>query len=81
MDLVKTEITRLNGEVANRGSMSMVFHSGGVHVSIYLAQGTLAFACLVHSLLMGVLGGQGTVAVRENWGVEGGGWVLGGGFG
>ncbi|KAL3144484.1 hypothetical protein ABBQ32_004224 [Trebouxia sp. C0010 RCD-2024] len=32
MDLVKTEITRLNGEVANRGSMSMVFHSGGVHV-------------------------------------------------
>ena len=37
MDLVKTEITRLNGEVANRGSMSMVFHSGGVHVSTYLA--------------------------------------------
>ena len=33
MDLVKTEITRLNGEVSNRGSMSMVFHHGGVHVS------------------------------------------------
>lgn len=32
MDLVKTEITRLNGEVSNRGSMSMVFHHGGVHV-------------------------------------------------
>ena len=42
MDLVKTEITRLNGEVANRGSMSMVFHSGGVHVSI---QSRLAPAC------------------------------------
>lgn len=39
MDLVKTEITRLNGEVANRGSMSMVFHSGGVHVSIHLPLG------------------------------------------
>lgn len=34
MDLVKTEITRLNGEVSNRGSMSMVFHHGGVHVSL-----------------------------------------------
>ena len=34
MDLVKTEITRLNGEVSNRGSMSMTFHHGGVHVSL-----------------------------------------------
>ena len=33
MDLVKTEIERLNKEVSNRGSVSMVFHSGGVHVS------------------------------------------------
>lgn len=32
MDLVKTEIERLNKEVSNRGSVSMVFHSGGVHV-------------------------------------------------
>ena len=34
MDLVKTEITRLNSEVSNRGSMSMTFHHGGVHVSL-----------------------------------------------
>lgn len=40
MDLVKTEITRLNGEVSNRGSMSMVFHHGGVHVSPQLHRRT-----------------------------------------
>ncbi len=40
MDLVKTEITRLNGEVSNRGSMSMVFHHGGVHVSRQLHRRT-----------------------------------------
>lgn len=34
MDLVKTEIERLNKEVSDRGSVSMVFHSGGVHVSV-----------------------------------------------
>lgn len=45
MDLVKTEITRLNGEVANRGSMSMVFHSGGVHVSLASTCSPLALAC------------------------------------
>ena len=45
MDLVKTEITRLNGEVANRGSMSMVFHSGGVHVSAQIPW-TQSAACL-----------------------------------
>ena len=32
MDLVKTEIERLNKEVSSRGSVSMVFHSGGTHV-------------------------------------------------
>lgn len=33
MDLVKTEIDRLNKEVSSRGSVSMVFHHGGTHVS------------------------------------------------
>ena len=32
MGLVKEEIERLNGEMSTRGSVSMVFHQGGVTV-------------------------------------------------
>ena len=32
MDLVKTEIGRLNKQLVNKGTVSLVFHAGGVQV-------------------------------------------------
>lgn len=49
MDLVKTEIERLNKEVSSRGSVSMVFHSGGTHVC-FLGLPSSQKPCTLHVL-------------------------------